>query len=69
MASQNPIQSSANDDDYYGDIFSDERVLTEIHDPDDLLTDVSVITPEIWGIHEISDEEWMDAQPGGFFMP
>ncbi|MDH5256559.1 MAG: hypothetical protein OEX07_01080 [Gammaproteobacteria bacterium] len=70
MVTQNAIHKITDlDDEYFGDIFTDERYLIEDLDPDDLLTDAMPANQEIWDVISISDEEWIDAQPDGFFMP
>ena len=62
------IVTEDQDEEYFGDVFNDERVLLEELDLDDFLSDSSSANQEFWDILEISDEEWADAQPEGFFM-
>jgi len=51
------------------DALSDEKILQEGIDFDDFLSNIEPATQDLWDVLEISSQDWMDAQPDGFFMP
>ena len=70
MATQRAVLvTDALEDDYFGDIFSDERALSEELDTDDFLLTTTSANEDLWDVLEINDEDWMDSQSDGFFMP
>ena len=55
-------------DEYLGDIFSDECVLLEELDTDSFLTTSTSANEDLWDVLEISNDDWLDAQSGGYCM-
>ncbi|MDH3327202.1 MAG: hypothetical protein OEM38_10855 [Gammaproteobacteria bacterium] len=67
MVSQRAINKTAvQEEEYFGDIFSDERFLLGGLDPDDLLTDVMSANQEAWDVLDIADQDWADCQTDGY---
>ena len=54
------------EDEYFGDIFTDERVLLEEIDSEDFLTTTSSANEDLWDVLEISNDDWLESQPDGF---
>jgi len=48
------------DDEYFGDFYSDETILVEGIEPDDLLVNSSSANEELWDVLDISDDAWQD---------
>ena len=61
-------QKDESKDEYLGDIFSDECVLLEELDTDSFLTTATSANEDLWDVLEISNDDWMDAQSGGYFI-
>ena len=66
MGSQRATNTvTVQDDEYFGDFYSDDRALVEGMDPDDLYAG-SPANEEVWDVLEIQDDDWFDVQQDAY---